>query len=437
MNIEEFKQTKKYKTGRKAYKAIFVMLCIYTVLDELAAWVFDSLGYSSPSVLQRVTSAWIALSPIIGLELSRRFFWYLASMKDLYFGTFSTPRSKRINSIILAFIALAALADTLVLRKLSLYSLLPVFSRSITGVILFPLKLIVLIFYAADFFFLIFFPISAAYSFLRGRADGVQQKKVRFAISIAFAVVVSAASLVYFSYFNSVGDIEHADVVSLRQNLNGSYYSKDRSSVYFDDEKIQADPATFIAYPIGSDLTNFAKDAAHVYINGEIADMFDAASFDVHSTGPLYETDKNGVYIDGRPVDGADPASFAVMGTSCYASDKTSVYYICKTNEGYDLVHPIKDVDLHSNTVISPEYLRSGDTIYYHDKTIVNTDPATFKVLEKNYAKDSKNVYFEGRAIYGADPATFIVVKINRGPDAQIADAKDKNRLYSGGQEVY
>ena len=61
-----------------------------------------------------------------------------------------------------------------------------------------------------------------------------------------------------------------------------------------------------------------------------------------------------------------------------------------------------------------------------------DSDPDSFIILTNEYSKDKNHVYFREKLIKNADPATFILVPI---ADREVAGA-DKNGIYLKEQMV-
>jgi len=128
-----------------------------------------------------------------------------------------------------------------------------------------------------------------------------------------------------------------------------SWYAKDKMQVYFGSAILpMADPASFQG--IGGESGEFAKDAKHVYCQGEVVEGCDAATFQ---------------FLQYR-----------------YAKDSRSAYF-CYASSSPPLALP-------------------------------GSDAATFVVIGPSsqgfgYAKDAKQVYSGANVIPGADPATFVV----------------------------
>ncbi len=80
-------------------------------------------------------------------------------------------------------------------------------------------------------------------------------------------------------------------------------------------------------------------------------------------------------------------------------------------------------------------YIPIGNWFELGDNKITGADVETFRVVSDQYAKDKNNVYFHGTKIDGADAETFEYLCAAFGDEDQLwrgEFAKDKNRLYHG-----
>ena len=78
------------------------------------------------------------------------------------------------------------------------------------------------------------------------------------------------------------------------------------------------------------------------------------------------------------------------------------------------------------------------DVVSFKCSKMEEADKETFEILSLEYAKDKNNVYYEGKIIKNADLKTFEVIKENPGKILlnQEQYAHDKNRIYFSSKEI-
>jgi len=238
-------------------------------------------------------------------------------------------------------------------------------------------------------------------------------------------------------------------------------YSRDKNNAYYRGKLIEdSDSATF-------EVLNeeYSKDKKHAYLKGVAIENSDGSSFELLAYN--YSKDKNNVYFEGGLLEGIDAPTFVVMNDS-YVKDDYSAYYRNKKIEGSDgksfkLIDSMyaedKDHSYKSGklletgdkkiTVITSQYYKTADSVYYLDKVISGADPATFElfinmssyndnniVIDPNksnsytngYAKDKNNIYYKGELIKDADRETFQLQENNL--------ATDKNYVWSNSKII-
>ncbi len=247
-------------------------------------------------------------------------------------------------------------------------------------------------------------------------------------------------------------------------------YAKDAQHVFVGgfnvDETVQsmiipdADPNTFRVLHIAPSTTcagdefEFARDASHMFISGNMNPVMDPNSFTYLSSS--FFADRNHVYDNrGNLIPDADPKSFVLLSEGL-SKDKNHVYI---HEQGFELddyvvikeadtvtFREIKDpIFIDKNHVYDipgfydPNFsITSADPAtfsdaggFYHDKNHVyelvggygeggvqyfkklpDADPATFTSLDGRYSKDATRVYFDDRIVASADPKTFAPVRL-------------------------
>lgn len=231
-----------------------------------------------------------------------------------------------------------------------------------------------------------------------------------------------------------------------------SRYSKDSHGIYYNDVRVDADPATFKVLS-----SNWASTARGVVYAGLARPEIDTASLQILEHG--WARDKNSVYYSGNAVRDADPASlrvlnahyamdnvhvfhradllatpqgsantasFQVLGNGGYAKDAVSVYH-----EG----RKIADADSASFVLIDTQtndcYARDSHRVYYCGKPVALGDAESFVVLDSFFAIDNERVYFDGAPVETADRNTFRHFQLQDAAPTEVrANAEDERNWY-------
>ncbi len=237
----------------------------------------------------------------------------------------------------------------------------------------------------------------------------------------------------------------------------GDEYAKDSLAVYYgSDGQVReiegADPSSFEFLGLW-----YARDANHVYNQGEIIEDADPESFELLTYDwcydkkslyydqeriegniselkllehPEYYILDKGVYLHHEYLDGVDPETFVFLNSS-YMKDKNHVY--CR----YGNHKPLKDVDLDSFVIIKGAWAKDNSNTFYKGTLVPDVNPNEFVILEdlinlrfrshEVYAKDDKTVYYGKKSIQGADPVSFKL-------SSKEGWAEDKFNLYDMGE---
>ncbi len=273
-------------------------------------------------------------------------------------------------------------------------------------------------------------------------------------------------------------------------------YSKDKSSVYFINDKLAADPKSF------RNVTNdFFRDDKSIYYKGysdqnmvDPGSTFSIVSADQAgvvfllkiggklvlftprlpgwlsggevktqridtdsnttraistSTDPWFFSDgQKGFFlgqdqdIGGPPIPyiqelNFDPATFKVVGRG-YFRDKNYVYRAEKHSYGGQ-VTLIKGADPENFSPLNNIFSRDGKNVYYKYLKISAADPETFHPLSNSYSKDKNFVYIWDEILSGADPVSFSVIAEDEAgfesPSMQLV--KDKNSLWYADKKFF
>jgi hypothetical protein len=231
-----------------------------------------------------------------------------------------------------------------------------------------------------------------------------------------------------------------------------SHYSKDSHGVYYNDVRVDADPATFKVLS-----RNWASTSRGVMYAGVPRPEIDAASLQILEHG--WARDKNSVYYSGAAIRDADPASlrvlnehyaldnshvfhrtdvlatpkgladvasFQVLGSGGYAKDATSVYH-----EGQRIAAADSASFVLIDTQANDGYARDSHRVYYGGKPVELGDAESFVVLDSFFAIDNDRVYFDGAAVATADRNTFRHFQPEDAPPTEVrANAEDELNWY-------
>jgi len=235
-------------------------------------------------------------------------------------------------------------------------------------------------------------------------------------------------------------DVQY-DVASFTAIDEEGNFVKDKNGVYFDGHlgglglsgsyKVEgADPETYVYFEAG-----LGKDKDRVY-NWIYPDDEGYQGVDVATLvgvadaehGGLWMKDKNQVYWRGHPVEGANPVTFEVMSGE-YGRDGNKLYYTYQyipTGDPDTLQNIESEIGSYQKDKNNVYYIEGG----YGDSPIIETaDHATFRPINSYYAKDKTRVYYGMTIIDGADPDTFVDF-------GTYGYSKDKNHVYMNGQII-
>lgn len=242
-----------------------------------------------------------------------------------------------------------------------------------------------------------------------------------------------------YKYDCAPHDVQY-DVASFTAIDEEGNFVKDKNGVYFDgylgglglsgSNKIEgADPETYVYFSGG-----LGKDKNQVFSwiypdeGYKGVDVATLVGVEDPERGGLWMKDKNQVYWRGNIVEGANPATFMVMSSE-YGRDGDKLYYTYK-------YIPTGDPDTLKNIVDDiGAYQKDKNNIYYIEgpfdegPIIATADHATFRPINSYYAKDKVHVYYGNRIIEGADPETFVDL-------GEYGYSKDKNHVYLSGNIV-
>ncbi len=150
----------------------------------------------------------------------------------------------------------------------------------------------------------------------------------------------------------------------------------------------------------------------------------------------LYNVENNVVKYNNSEIIGADKESFQVLSYD-YAKDKNNVYYRGAIIENAD------PLTFESLDPYFAYYSQDKQYVYYQGKVVKGADSATFEDLNLELSRDKNNVYYHDKIIENADTTTFeilnVAIKKKSGGEPSIIRvsgyAKDKNNVYYLGNE--
>lgn len=197
------------------------------------------------------------------------------------------------------------------------------------------------------------------------------------------------------------------------------------------------DNSTQLLIEQGNEVTDdeFTQYAASPYYRvkgtlhyqGKLVSGADPNSFVLLGSRAYYfGKDQTTVYFSGKPIIGADLESFSVI-SSVHSKDKSHVYYQEKI---INQASPNTSISLEGQKTHRKQlnYLLDENAVYYEDKKLPDSDPASFKIISPYYEKDKNHVYANGRILSHLDAATFEILS--------FPYTKDKNHVYFGGKLI-
>jgi len=211
----------------------------------------------------------------------------------------------------------------------------------------------------------------------------------------------------------------------------GHMFARDENQVFYRNKKINfANPENFVHVSLG-----YSKDGSDVFFKNSVIEKADAKSFFVikNKRKQAYAADKYGLILRNKRVGGQIDANSFELLFRPYSKDKNNVYYSEKFHvlEGAD---PASFTCPKFESIVNfQHYAYDNKTAYYYERwkvdSIPNIDFETFSVLSSEYAKDKNAVFFKSKIIENAHSASFhIPHQINKHV------GQDKNHRYVSGE---
>lgn len=166
-----------------------------------------------------------------------------------------------------------------------------------------------------------------------------------------------------------------------------------------------ANPTSYSYYDI-----DWAKDDKNYYYRNQKVPV-DFKSFE--HLNQHYSVDKDSCYahINGNfyTITQANKESFDILKDSYYAYDANTIFYLnYPENASEDsAITAVKASTTKDAVLLSQEYLKCNDQIYFVGKPLKNVDAQNFEVIGRWYGKDKTNVYYKDQLLPEADAATF------------------------------
>ena len=179
----------------------------------------------------------------------------------------------------------------------------------------------------------------------------------------------------------------------------GYGYAKDKNNVYMNGNILQyVDPASFRLLPQYSSQNDWNKPSKPSAPNVTPAPVAPGAPGAPGMPGghehvgqqmfARYVVKGSTVYYNGVKVKGARASSFKDLGWG-YAVDTFDVYYC-----GQEI-----DASTTNFKVLEDGYAKNSFDVFYLGKEVKGASPSSFKVLSNGYAKDSFDTYYKGKKI--------------------------------------
>ena len=172
----------------------------------------------------------------------------------------------------------------------------------------------------------------------------------------------------------------------------------------------------------------YAKDSRSLYYEGVAFGVADMATYTL--LDGVFAKDKVHGYFARRPIMESDGNTFVAV-SSDFAKDAKHVFYAGGMTPNIKPGQPngpfvLEGANPATFTVLESSYSTDSVRVYYGGK-LLETEAASFRVLQYDYAVSNSHVFWRGTVLKGADPATFeILPLVDNGPTA-----KDKNNTYS------
>jgi len=110
--------------------------------------------------------------------------------------------------------------------------------------------------------------------------------------------------------------------------------------------------------------------------------------------------------------------------SSHYATARNRIFYYGTDYKGRSEVRIIEGVNSNNFRVLGDNFGVIDNVVVMYGSLERDIDYHSFKVLSTNYSKDRNNIYYKGKVLEGADINTFTI------DDFLREKASDKNRLY-------
>ena len=169
---------------------------------------------------------------------------------------------------------------------------------------------------------------------------------------------------------------------------------------------------------------DFIKDASRVYRQGALLRGVSPQGFRV--LNGVYTGGSGGIWTPYGDAKVAHPETFGVLDSGgvpegavfpqSYGRDGEFVYFFTGSTDTPRAIRVRGCKDPAAFRVLSWQYARDGEHVYYQGAVVKKADPATFFILGQRYARDQKHLFL-GDRLLEEGPEGFVVPEENQPAD--------------------
>lgn len=169
---------------------------------------------------------------------------------------------------------------------------------------------------------------------------------------------------------------------------------------------------------------DFIKDASRVYRQGVLLRGVSPQGFRV--LNGVYTGGPGGIWTPYGDAKVAHPETFEVLDSGgvpegavfpqSYGRDGEFVYFFTGSTDTPRAIRVRGCKDPAAFRVLSWQYARDEEHVYYQGAVVKKADPATFVILGQRYARDQKHLFL-GDRLLEEGPEGFVVPEENRPAD--------------------
>ena len=213
----------------------------------------------------------------------------------------------------------------------------------------------------------------------------------------SFTIIDEAYSKDAFHVFYHGAILKNVDAQSFV--ILSPYYRKDKNQAYyFNNPILGSDPTTFkvLNEAISTDQKNLYYDAQLIQNikRSEITQSYANELQNSSKWRALHLTETTVIMVPSDEVNNITYQFYA---------------YNNEVYTEYEKLEGIKpdDVIIFHDEDEDKMFIRIGHTIFYYGRVIPDADPDTFEVISANFSKDANHVYWNEHKVIDADPLTF------------------------------